>query len=239
MTGVWHIGKSSAVALSDAKFIAYYRVSTQRQGRSGLGLDAQRKAVRDHLNGGDWRIVAEFTEIESGKRSDRPKLAEALKACRVLGATLIIAKLDRLARNVHFVSGLMESGVDFTAVDFPQANRLTVHILAAVAEHEAKMISERTKAALAAAKARGVRLGGDRGARLTAEARQAGCKAVTARANARAADLAPIIRELEAIGARSLRAIAAGLNERGVRTPRGIGEWKAGTVSQLMARLPV
>jgi DNA invertase Pin-like site-specific DNA recombinase len=148
----------------DAKFVAYYRV-TQRQGRSGLGLDAQRKAVADHLNGGGWRIVAEFTEIESGKRSDRPKLAEALKACRVLGATLIIAKLDRLARNVHFISGLMESGVDFTAVDFPQANRLTVHILAAVAEHEAKLISERTKPALAAAKARGVKLGGDRGVR--------------------------------------------------------------------------
>jgi DNA invertase Pin-like site-specific DNA recombinase len=100
--------------------------------------------------------------VESGKRSDRPQLAEALKACRALGATLIIAKLDRLTRNVHFVSGLMESGVEFTAVDFPQANRLTVHILAAVAEHEAKMISERSKAALAAAKRRGVKLGGDR-----------------------------------------------------------------------------
>jgi DNA invertase Pin-like site-specific DNA recombinase len=122
---------SGELLAADAKFVAYYRVSTQRQGRSGLGLDAQRKAVADHLNGGHWRIVAEFTEIESGKRSDRPKLAEALKACRVLGATLIIAKLDRLARNVHFISGLMESGVEFTAVDFPQANRLTVHILAA------------------------------------------------------------------------------------------------------------
>jgi DNA invertase Pin-like site-specific DNA recombinase len=224
--------------LIDGKFVAYYRVSTQRQGRSGLGLDAQRKAVADHLNGGDWRIVAEFTEIESGKRSDRPKLAEALKACRVLGATLIIAKLDRLARNVHFISGLMESGVDFTAVDFPQANRLTVHILAAVAEHEAKMISERTKAALAAAKARGVKLGGDRGARLTPEARQAGCRAVTARADARASDLAPIVKELQATGARSLRAIAAKLNERAIRTPRGNGRWQAGTVHQLLARLP-
>ena len=114
------------------------RVSTPRQGPSGLGLDAH--GVWDHLNGGDWRIVAQFTEVESGKRSDRPKLAEALKTCRALGATLIIAKLDRLARNVHFISGLMESGVEFTAVDFPQANRLTVHILAAVAEHEAKLI---------------------------------------------------------------------------------------------------
>ena len=121
----------------------------------------------------------------------------------MLGATLIIAKLDRLARNVHFVSGLMESGVEFTAVEIPQANRLTVHILAAVAEHEARMISERTKAALAAAKARGVKLGGDRGARLTAEARHAGCRAVVERANGRAADLAPTLRELRR------RAIAA------------------------------
>jgi DNA invertase Pin-like site-specific DNA recombinase len=156
---------------NNGNFVAYYRVSTQRQGRSGLGLEAQQKAVRDHLNGGNWRIVAEFTEIESGQRPGRPQLAAALKACRAVGATLIIAKLDRLARNVHFVSGLMESGVEFTAVDFPQANRLTVHILAAVAEHEAKMISERTKAALAAAKRRGVKLGGDHGARLTVKAR--------------------------------------------------------------------
>jgi DNA invertase Pin-like site-specific DNA recombinase len=138
------------------KFVAYYRVSTQRQGRSGLGLEAQQKAVRDHLNGGNWRLVAEVTEVESGKRSDRPKLAEALKLCRLHGATLIIAKLDRLARNVAFISNLMDAGVEFHAVDFPQANRLTVHILAAVAEHEAKVISERTKAALAAAKRRGV-----------------------------------------------------------------------------------
>jgi DNA invertase Pin-like site-specific DNA recombinase len=120
-------------------------------------LEAQQKAVRDHLNGGNWRIVAEFTEVESGKRSNRPQLAAALAACRLRGAKLIIAKLDRLARNVHFVSGLMESGVDFVAADFPQANRLTVHNLAAVAEHEAKLISECTEAALAAAKARGVK----------------------------------------------------------------------------------
>ena len=230
--------KSLSVAAAGSKFVAYYRVSTQRQGRSGLGLDAQRKAVADHLNGGDWRVVAEFTEVESGKRSDRPKLAEALKACRVLGAILIIAKLDRLARNVHFVSGLMKSGVDFTAVDFPQANRLTVHILAAVAEYEARAISDRTRAALAAAKARGVRLGGNRGARLTTEARRAGAKAVAERANARALDLAPTVKELQAGGFCSLRAIAAQLNQRGVKTPRGVGVWQAGTVRQLLRRLP-
>ena len=134
-------------------------------GRSGLGLEAQRRRCSDYLDGGKWTLVAEVVEIESGKRDDRPKLAEALALCRLTGATLVIAKLDRLARNVAFISNLMESGVDFVAVDFPQANRLTVHILAAVAEHEAEMISERTKAALAAAKARGVQLGGDRGNR--------------------------------------------------------------------------
>ena len=148
--------------MAEGKFIAYYRVSTKRQGRSGLGLEAQEAAVRDFLNGGNWQLVKEFTEIESGKRTDRPQLEKAFRACRVYGAKLIIAKLDRLARNVAFISNLMESGVEFEAVDFPQANRLTIHIMAAMAEHEAKMISDRTKAALAAAKRRGVKLGGDR-----------------------------------------------------------------------------
>jgi len=114
--------------VSHGNFVAYYRVSTARQGKSGLGLEAQRAAVREHLNGGTWQVVAEFTEIESGKNADRPKLAAALKECRLRRAKLIIAKLDRLARNVAFVSNLMESGVEFEAVDFPQANRLTIHI---------------------------------------------------------------------------------------------------------------
>lgn len=131
------------------------RLANKRQGKSGLGLEAQREAVAQYLNGGDWRLAAEVVEIESGKRNDRPKLGEALRLCRLHGATLMTAKLDRLARNVAFVSNLMEPGVEFTAVDFRQANRLTVHILAAVAEHEAKAISDRTKAALAAAKRRG------------------------------------------------------------------------------------
>ena len=129
------------------------------QGKSGLGLEAQREAVQSYLDGGSWTLAAEVTEVESGKRNDRPELDRALGLCRLYGATLVVAKLDRLARNVAFISKLMESGVDFVAVDFPQANRLTVHILAAVAEHEAAMISQRTKAALAAAKARGVKLG--------------------------------------------------------------------------------
>ena len=123
------------------RFVAYYRVSTDRQGKSGLGLEAQREAVQSYLNGGSWTLAAEVTEVESGKRNDRPELDRALGLCRLYGATLVVAKLDRLARNVAFISKLMESGVDFVAVDFPQANRLTVHILAAVAEHEAAMIS--------------------------------------------------------------------------------------------------
>ena len=197
-------------------FVTYIRVSTQRQGRSGLGLEAQQTAVCDFLNGSDWRLVAEVTEVESGKRSDRPKLAEALKLCRLHGAVLVIAKLDRLARNVAFISNLMESGVEFHAVDFPQANRLTVHILAAVAECEAKAILERTKAALAAAKRRGVKLGGYRGTTMTKAMRKAASEAIAKRAQSRAADLVPTIAELQAAGATTLRAIAAGLNERGI-----------------------
>src|SRR3954454_18915621 len=181
--------------MATGKFVAYYRVSTQKQGASGLGLDAQRKAVADYLDGGRWSLVAEFTEVESGKRNDRPELAKALATCRRTGATLIIAKLDRLARNVAFVSNLMEAGVEFVAVDFPTANRLTIHILAAVAEHEREMISARTKDALVAAKARGTRLGNPNG--LTAEARTQGTAVAVAKrkvqAAARAADLAPII----------------------------------------------
>ncbi len=147
------------------KFIAYLRVSTDKQGHSGLGIEAQRKAVNDYLDGGHWQLLAEHVEIESGKRSDRPQLAAALAHAKATGATIVIAKLDRLARNVAFISNLMESGVEFVAADMPMANRLTVHVLAAVAEHEQKMISQRTKAALAAAKARGTKLGNPNGAR--------------------------------------------------------------------------
>jgi DNA invertase Pin-like site-specific DNA recombinase len=218
-------------------FVAYYRVSTERRGRSGLGLEAQQNVVRDHLNGGNRTLVGEFTEVESSRRSDRPKLMEALKACRVRGATLIIPKLGRLARNVAFVSNLVEAGVDFVALDFPQANRLTVHTLAAVAELKAKMNSERIKAALAAAKARGVKLGGNRGVVLTDTARYAGSKALQARANARAGDLALTIADIQASGARSLRAIAAALNASGIRTATGTGKWEAAQVARVLARL--
>ncbi len=136
-------------------FVAYYRVSTDKQASSGLGLEAQREAVARHVAAAGGAIVASFEEVESGKRNDRPQIAAALAVCRARHATLIIAKLDRLARNVAFISGLMEAKVDFVACDNPYATRLTIHILAAVAEHEREMISQRTKVALAAAKARG------------------------------------------------------------------------------------
>ena len=180
------------------QFIAYFRVSTDRQGRSGLGLDAQREAVLRHLAGVGGMLRGEFIEIESGKRNDRPQLAAAISAANRAKATLIIAKLDRLARNVHFVSGLMESGVDFVAADNPHANKLMVHMLAAFAEHEREQISQRTKDALAAAKARGIRLGrngadrlapalSSRGDRASAAARTCP-RRITSRWHVRAAD---------------------------------------------------
>lgn len=217
-------------------FIAYYRVSTARQGRSGLGLEAQRSAVHDYLNGGSWVLSAEFVEVESGKRTDRPQLAAALAACRLHKATLVIAKLDRLARNVAFVSALMESNVEFIACDFPTANRLTIHILAAVAEHEAHAISERTKAALAAAKARGTRLGGYRGRAGTPADCECARAAHTALANQRAADLAPTIRAIQAGGHVSLRAIGRELTRKGIPSSRG-GGWSSSQVSNVLARI--
>jgi DNA invertase Pin-like site-specific DNA recombinase len=222
----------------NGRFVAYYRVSTAQQGRSGLGLDAQKTAVLGYLNGGRWTLCEEFTEVESGKRSDRPQLSRALSACRLRKATLVIAKLDRLARNVHFISGLMESGVDFVAVDLPTANRLTVHIMAAMAEHEAAAISERTKVALAAAKARGVKLGGDRG-NLPAIAAAGSAASVAARqqrAADRAQDMAAVIENLRNEGRTTLRRIAEGLNIRGIAAPRG-GAWHAAAVARLLDRI--
>ena len=202
------------------KFIAYFRVSTDRQGKSGLGLEAQREAVMSYLNGGRWSLVDEFTEVESGKHSDRPELAKALAACKKRKAKLVIAKLDRLSRNLAFIAALMESGVEFVAVDMPHATKLTIHILAAVAEHEREMISERTKAALAAAKKRGQRLGNPG----IAEVAKLGRAAASANARRFAANVRPIIEEIMRAGVTSHNAIAAKLNERNVNTARG-GVW--------------
>jgi DNA invertase Pin-like site-specific DNA recombinase len=146
--------------VAEGKFVAYYRVSTAKQAASGLGLEAQKAAVLQYVNGGSWTLSGEFTEVESGKNSDRAQLALALNACRLIGATLVIAKLDRLTRNVAFLANLMEAGVEFVACDNPHSTRFTIHLLAAVAEHEREPISKRTIAALQAAKARGTVLGG-------------------------------------------------------------------------------
>lgn len=225
--------------MANGKFVAYYRVSTQQQGRSGLGLEAQKQAVDSHLNGGKCQLLKEFVEIESGKRDDnRPQLQAALAHCRSTGAQLIVAKLDRLSRNVAFISALMDSGVDFVAVDFPQANRLTVHILAAVAEHEREMISARTKAALTAAKARGQKLGTDN---LTEQGRAKGLrnaeKARVAKADSFANDCPPIIAELKAQG-HSLRQIASRLSDDNILTSRGkASTWTATAVSRILARV--
>src|ERR1700710_1798122 len=201
--------------MASGTHVLYFRVSTARQGASGLGIEAQRAAVAQFLNGGDWKVCAEFEEVESGKRDDRPALAKAIEACRLYGARLVIAKLDRLSRDAHFLLGLEKAGVDFVAADMPNANRLTVGIMAMVAEEERRMISARTKAALQAAKARGTKLGGDRGVIPTAETRALAQQAVQLRAAARAAEIAPTIAELQATGVTSLRGIAAALNEQG------------------------
>ncbi|SHG81258.1 recombinase family protein [Bradyrhizobium erythrophlei] len=223
--------------MADGKWISYLRVSTDRQGKSGLGLEAQRTSVADFLNGGQWKLIKEFVEVESGKRADRPQLEAALAACRLHGAKLVIAKLDRLSRDAHFLLGLDKAGVDFLAADMPNANRLTVGIMAMVAEEERRMISGRTKAALAAAKARGTKLGGNRGVKPTAKMRALSTVALQQRADARAADIGPTIKALQAAGATSLRAIAAGLNAQGIPTARGSGTWSAVQVRRVLERI--
>jgi DNA invertase Pin-like site-specific DNA recombinase len=221
------------MAAHRGKFFSYLRVSTDKQGERGYGLDAQRKAITDYLNGGSWELLGEFVEIESGRRSDnRPELAKALAACKRQRAKLVIAKLDRLSRNVAFIATLMDGKVDFVCCDFPSANRLTLHILAAVAEHERDMISDRTKAGLAAAKARGVRLGNRRN---LGEAQAKAARSNKAAADAFAARVLPLIHDIQKTGATSLHAIAAALAARGVPTARG-GQWTPVQVSAILRR---
>ena len=222
--------------MAHGRFVSYLRVSTERQGRSGLGLEAQRAAVSGYLNGGNWQLVAEVVEVESGKCNDRVELARAMNLCRAHRATLVIAKLDRLSRDAHFLLGLERAGIEFVAVDMPNANRLTVGIMAMVADEERRMISARTKAALAAAKARGTALGGFRGRAGTADDTARARAQRTALVAERACSIMPIIAEIEATGARSLPAIAAGLNARGVPTASGKGLWTAIGVSRVKAR---
>ena len=215
------------------KFIAYYRVSTAKQGRSGLGLEAQRASVLAYVK--DGRILAEYVEVESGKRNDRPELAQAIAHAGREGATLIIAKLDRLARSVAFIFALRDSGARFIACDMPEANTLTIGLLAALAQHERELISERTKAALAAKKSRGFVLGSPQN--LT---RKATLKAAAARrrraledpANRRATELALLYRDRGL----SYGAIARRLNENGHSTRRGKA-FLACTVERLVKRV--
>ena len=217
------------------RMIAYYRVSTEKQGRSGLGLGGQKAAIAGYVAGAGCELIGEYTEVETGTKhrlDNRPELAKAIAHAKRTKSTLVIAKLDRLSRNVAFVSNLMESGVEFVACDNPTANRMTVHILAAVAENEAHLISERTKAALAAAKARGKKLGMNN---LTAEGSRKGSMAGVAairRAKTEAyAYIGPIIAQMRAQGL-SLRAIAKRLNGLGETTRSG-RLWTAAQVSRV------
>lgn len=221
------------------KYISYLRVSTARQGVSGLGLEAQRNAIETYLNGGEWTLLREFLEVESGKRSDRPKLHEALQLCRATGATLLIAKLDRLSRDAHFLLGLQKAGVRFLAVDMPTANELTVGIMALVAQEERKAISRRTKEALAAAKARGIKLGNPANLNNDAAARgrTAGVIAIKSKADTFATECIPRISRLTNEGY-SLNAIARILNSEGILTASGKSNaWTARSVSNIIERV--
>jgi DNA invertase Pin-like site-specific DNA recombinase len=218
------------------RLVAYERVSTARQGASGLGLEAQRKVIENFAASCGADVLARFTEVESGRKADRPELAKALHLAKVTGATLVIAKLDRLSRNAAFLLALRDSGVRFVAVDMPEANDLTVGIMALVAQAEREAISRRTKEALAVAKARGVKLGNPNGAESLRRAGKGGAAmraAVSSNAAAFAEDLAPVLADIRAAGHTSLRAIAAELTARGIRTRRG-GRWSVSNVGRLL-----
>lgn len=222
------------------KVVCYQRVSTARQGISGLGLEAQTAACTAQAASMQATIIKAFTETESGKLNARPALTEALDLCKVTGATLVISKLDRLSRNAAFLLNLQESGVKFIAADMPQATNLTVGIMALVAQQEAEAIGKRTKEALAAAKQRGTVLGNPNGAAALRRANKGNTDAVAAiksGADEHAKNLEPVLEGLKAEGITSLGAIAKALNERGMLTPRG-GQWHKTSVSNLVARMP-
>ena len=217
-------------------YVTYHRVSTQRQGRSGLGLDAQRATVKSYLEQHHGLELATFTEVESGKLNERPQLAASLRRCRQTRATLLVAKLDRLSRNAAFLLSLRDAGVRFVAADMPDMNETVVGILAVIAQHERQAISDRTRAALAAAKRRGVRLGNPHlkaGTKATAKVATQAAQQV---AKGRAEELRDVVTDARAQGCVSLRQLADHLNGLGVQTPRG-GTWAAASVSRLLVQL--
>ena len=224
------------------KQILYYRVSTLEQKASGLGLDAQRESVKNFLNGGDFEVIDEFVEVESGRKSDRerPELAKALRLARIHNARLVVSKLDRLSRSVSFISKLMESNVEFVAVDMPEMNPFTVHILAAVAEHERKLISQRTKDGLKQARLRGVKLGSPEN-NLTPDAILKGQRIArtvnTNKANQRALDLLEIVEDIKSSGIITHKGIANELTLRNIPTPRNKSIWQSIQVKRLFDRV--
>jgi DNA invertase Pin-like site-specific DNA recombinase len=230
--------------MAEGKFISYLRVSTDKQGKSGLGIEAQREAVVRYLNGGKWTLSAEYVETESGRRSDRPKLAAALAHAKAIGAKLVFAKLDRLTRNVDLLRSLVASGVDLVFCDLPSVpagpmGRFLLTQMAAVAELEAGLIGERTKNALAAAKARGTKLGNPNGARALKGKQVGNAEAVAklkATADQRAADLKAIVEDIKRSGTTSVRGIAEELHVRGIRAPRG-DTWHPTAVARLLSRI--
>jgi DNA invertase Pin-like site-specific DNA recombinase len=228
-----------SLSVPSNKIVSYVRVSTDKQGRSGLGLEAQRKAIAEYLSTDMFERLGDFVEVESGRKKDRPELRAALELCRRARATLIIAKLDRLARNVAFVSALLESKVRFVAVDMPEADISFLQMAAVFGEWEARKISERTKAALAAVKARGKELGWANRSRREEqkEASKHGASTNQLKASQFAANTLPIIQSIRMAGVSTLSGVANALNARGVRTARG-GEWHATTVRNLLRRSP-
>ncbi|MGB5068615.1 MAG: recombinase family protein [Albidovulum sp.] len=228
-----------AAASASTRFIAYERVSTARQGTSGLGLEAQRCTIDGFVRSRGAALIGRFTEVESGRNPDRPELAKALHLAKVTGATLVIAKLDRLSRNAAFLLALRDSGVRFLAVDMPEANDLTVGIMALVAQQEREAISRRTREALAVAKARGVKLGNPNGAAALRRAGKGGVAlraTVSTNADRFAQDLAHVIAEATTSGETSLRSVAAELNRRGILTRRR-AKWHVSNVLNLVRRL--
>ena len=223
------------MAPHNGKFVAYFRVSTDRQEKSGLGLDAQRERVLTFLNGGSWSLIGEFTEVESGRMNDRPALAQAVKLCKREKATLVVATLDRLTRDLAFGATLLnDTKVKFVCADFPEASREMLQMRMVFAEWEARRIGERTKAALHELKKKGVKLGSP-----TPEiGSAAGVAAVQAKADAYADRIGPVVRDIiRKSGAKTLRDIATALSDRGVETPRGNTDWGASQVSNLLKRI--